>query len=123
MAATERQEIAAKVRALLAKTVDQGCTEQEAIAAAAKAKELMDRYQVDLSEIELEEEGFVQDYAEGPEQRKLNVQDLIGWDIARYCEVESWKSNIPRWLASSYRKRKRLSSLAFAPMSSSPIGS
>jgi Protein of unknown function (DUF2786) len=98
---TERQEIAAKVRALLAKTVDKGCTEQEAVAAAAKAKELMDRYQVDLSEAELEEDGFARSRAEGPKSRKLDVQDLIGWDIADYCEVKSWKQ------CSDYRGRWR----------------
>ena len=90
---SERQEIAAKVRALLAKTVDKGCTEQEAVAAAAKANELMDRYQVDLSETELEEEGLARGRAEGPESRKLNVQDLIGWGIADYCEVKAWKTH------------------------------
>jgi hypothetical protein len=89
---SDRQEIAAKVRALLAKTVTAGCTEQEVVAAAAKAKELIDRYQVDLSETELEDEGFVKGATEFPEQRKLNVQDLIGWDIADYCEVKSWKT-------------------------------
>jgi Protein of unknown function (DUF2786) len=89
---SERQEIAAKVRALLAKTVDKGCTEQEALAAAAKAKELMDRYQVDLTETELEGDGFVKGATEFPERRKLNVQDLIGWDIADYCEVKAWKT-------------------------------
>lgn len=31
-----------RIRALLAKTVDRGCTEAEALAAAAKAKKLMD---------------------------------------------------------------------------------
>ena len=90
---SERREIAAKVRALLAKTVDKGCTEQEAVAAAAKANELMDRYQVDLSETELEEEGLARGRAEGPERRKLNVQDLIGWGIADYCEVKAWKTH------------------------------
>jgi hypothetical protein len=88
----ERQEIAAKIRALLAKTVDAGCTEQEAVAAAAKAKELMDRYQVDLSETELEDDGLAKGTTEFPERRKLNVQDLIGWEIADYCEVKAWKS-------------------------------
>jgi hypothetical protein len=90
--AFERQEIAARIRALLAKTVDKGCTEQEAVAAAAKAKELMDRHQVDLSETELEEEGFAKGKAESPEQRKFNVQDRLGSSIADYCEVKAWKT-------------------------------
>jgi Protein of unknown function (DUF2786) len=99
---SDRQEIAAKVRALLAKTVDTGCTEQEALAAAAKAKELMDRYQVDLSETELEDEGFVRGTAESPEQRKFNVQSwMIGGAIADYCEVKCWRQQ------ADYRQKYR----------------
>ena len=38
---------------LRAKTVEQGCTEQEALAAAEKVAELLDRYGLSLSTIEL----------------------------------------------------------------------
>lgn len=41
-----------RIRALRAKTVAQGCTEQEALAAAEKAAELLDRYGLSLSELE-----------------------------------------------------------------------
>src|SRR3984893_2613560 len=42
-----------RIQALRAKTVDQGCTEQEALASANKVAELLDRYGLSLSEIEL----------------------------------------------------------------------
>ena len=91
------------------------------MAAAAKAKELMDRYQVDLSETELEDEGFAKGATEFPERRKLNVQDLIGWDIARYCEVKAWKTRgEPPYFEHGAGAS---STLAFALTSSSPIGS
>ena len=41
-----------RIRALRAKTVAQGCTEQEALAAAEKAAELLDRYGLSLGELE-----------------------------------------------------------------------
>jgi hypothetical protein len=41
------------IRGLRAKTVDQGCTEAEAMAAAAKVAELLDRYGLSLSDVEL----------------------------------------------------------------------
>ena len=42
-----------RIQALRAKTVEQGCTEQEALAAAAKVAELLDRYGLSLSEVSL----------------------------------------------------------------------
>lgn len=53
-----RDKIAATIRALLAKTVANGCTEDEAVAAAAKAAELLERYNLSLDEVELRETPF-----------------------------------------------------------------
>ena len=56
-----------RIRALLAKTVDRGCTEAEALAAASKAKALMDEHQVSLTDLD-DSEGYVSgaaDYAMG----------------------------------------------------------
>ena len=41
-----------RIRGLRAKTVDQGCTEQEALAAAEKVAELLDRYGLSLGELD-----------------------------------------------------------------------
>jgi hypothetical protein len=43
-----------RIQGLRAKTVDQGCTEQEALAAADKVAELLDRYGLSLGEIDFE---------------------------------------------------------------------
>jgi hypothetical protein len=90
---SEGSELAAKIRALLAKTVDNGCTEAEAMAAAVKAKQLMDQYQVGLSDIELEEEGYVRGTAQCPEARKFNAQDWLASAIEAYTETRSWKTH------------------------------
>ena len=42
-----------RIAALRAKTTDRGCTEQEALAAAAKVSELLDRHGLTLTEVEL----------------------------------------------------------------------
>lgn len=49
----DREKIAGRIRALLAKTVENGCTEDEAIAAAAKAADLLRQYNLTLDEVEL----------------------------------------------------------------------
>lgn len=49
----DREKLRARVRALLAKTVENGCTEKEAVAAAAKAAELMREYTVSEDELDI----------------------------------------------------------------------
>jgi hypothetical protein len=46
-----RKKMLDKVRAILAKTMDNGCTEEEATAALAKARELMATYEIDEKEL------------------------------------------------------------------------
>ncbi len=42
-----RKKMLERVKAILAKTMDNGCTEGEAMAALAKARELMATYEID----------------------------------------------------------------------------
>lgn len=49
--------IANKIKALLAKTQQSGCSESEALAAAAKARELMENYQLSMTDLEVQAEG------------------------------------------------------------------
>ncbi|MGQ9369402.1 DUF7168 domain-containing protein [Azospirillum sp. ST 5-10] len=53
---TDLDRLIQRIQALRAKTVEQGCTEEEAIAAAAKVAELLDRYGLSLSEIDLKQQ-------------------------------------------------------------------
>jgi hypothetical protein len=92
LSSEEKAKMAHKIRALLAKTVDKGCSEAEAMAAAIKAKELIDAHQINLSEYELEQEGFTRGKAEKPWQRRFNVQWALCAVIASFCEVKVWGS-------------------------------
>lgn len=56
----ERQKIAARIRALLAKTVANGCTEAEALSAAQLAAKLLAQYELTLDELELQATPFAQ---------------------------------------------------------------
>jgi hypothetical protein len=58
-----RDELAkakARIRALATRTVERGCSEAEAMAAAAKVGELLEVYGLSMSEVELREETCVQ---------------------------------------------------------------
>ena len=44
-----------RIQALRAKTIDNGCTEDEALSAAAKVAELLDRYDLSLTDIDIRE--------------------------------------------------------------------
>jgi len=91
----DRADLAARVRALLAKTVEQGCTEAEALAAATKAFELIHKYQLDMSAIELEAEGFMRGTAEKPRAKKFNAQWAMMMAVAEFCEVKTWVQSEP----------------------------
>ena len=42
-----------RIQSLRAKTIENGCTEDEALSAAAKVAELLDRHDLSLSDVEL----------------------------------------------------------------------
>jgi hypothetical protein len=86
---SELAKVKARIRALAAKTVDRGCSEAEAMAAAAKVGELLAVYGLSMSEVELREEACV--------QRRLAVagtgRQAIKWlypALLRLCECRGW---------------------------------
>jgi hypothetical protein len=85
-----RTEIGARIQALLAKTTENGCTEAEAMSAMMKARELIEKHQFSLSEVELRADGFIQGWTDAPEVRKLNVQYSLMMAVAAFCEVKTW---------------------------------
>lgn len=55
---TDKAKIAARIRALREKTVANGCTEEEAAAAAAMVASMLAKYNMTLDECEVRESGF-----------------------------------------------------------------
>ncbi len=86
---SELAKVKARIRALAAKTVDRGCSEAEAMAAAAKVGELLAVYGLTMNEVELREEACV--------QRRIAVQgtgrQALRWlypALLRLCECRGW---------------------------------
>jgi hypothetical protein len=74
----ERDKIAAKIRALLAKTVENGCTEDEALSAARMAAALLEKHNMTMDETQLRE---------NPMKREASrVSEIVGdrlWKVAK----------------------------------------
>jgi hypothetical protein len=78
-----------RIQGLRAKTTDQGCTEQEALAAAAKVAELLDRYGLSLNEIELKEQAC-EGFGINTERKRRNAFDSCVNPIAAFCDCRVW---------------------------------
>ena len=88
----------ARLRALLAMTVDNGCTEAEALAAAAKAQEMLSRHGLDAAELETpDHDETLVDLA----ARRTPVDEL--WPVLGYfCNCRYWLQrdrDAGRWTA------------------------
>lgn len=79
----------ARIQALRSKTTDRGCTEHEAMAAAAKVAELLDRHDLSLSEIELRAQPCVR--AELPTGRsRIGPLDECAPAVAALVDCRFW---------------------------------
>ena len=84
-------KVADKIRALLAKTQEAGCTEAEAMAAAAKAQELLALYGLSLSDVEVREEPIGKMTCEtGWEKRRHPALACLS-AIAIYTHTKTWR--------------------------------
>lgn len=90
MKQNDRQKLATTIRALLAKTTENGATEAEALAAALKAQEIMDRFHLDHSALEMEEEGIHQIKTnQGRRENGVNVREELAASIGKFCDCRT----------------------------------
>jgi hypothetical protein len=75
---------------LRAKTVANGCTEGEALSAAAKVAELLDRYELSLSDVEIREAACERRVYETRNRKRIPIDDCIG-AIADFCGCRVWR--------------------------------
>ena len=105
----EVDKIKKKVYHLLNKTTESGCTEEEAMLAAQKAGELMDHYQLKMSDIEIREQKCVEMRVDCG-SRSRGPLDKCAVALARYCDVKIWfdsaklRRGYNRYLAKEDRK-------------------
>ena len=79
----------ARIRALAAKTVERGCSEAEAMLAAAKVGELLEVYGLSMGEVELREEACVQTRLAAHGPGRLALRWLFP-SVLRFCECRGW---------------------------------
>ena len=86
---TELDRLIGRIQALRAKTVEQGCTEQEALAAAEKVAELLDRYGLSLSELDLKRQACEGMAVETGRRRVGPVDDCVP-AVAAFFDCRAW---------------------------------
>lgn len=85
----ELAKVKARIRALASRTVERGCSEAEAMAAAAKVGELLEVYGLSMSEVDLREEACVQRVLVFDDPRR----QAMGWlfpALLRFTECRGW---------------------------------
>jgi hypothetical protein len=88
----QRDGLLDKIRALLAKTTDSGCTEAEALTALDKAHAMMAAYVVTESELKLTREEKAILRREPPETKDPHrIKRLLADPVARFCGCQSWR--------------------------------
>ncbi|MEI7606973.1 MAG: DUF2786 domain-containing protein [Rhodospirillaceae bacterium] len=84
------EKLKARIQALRSKTVENGCTEEEALSAAAKVADLLDQYDLSLTDIELREEPC--ERAEFETRRKQGIPlDACIPAIAEFTDCKVWR--------------------------------
>ena len=79
-----------RIQALRAKTIANGCTEDEALSAAAKVAELLDRHDLSLTDIEMREAPCERRAYETHRKKRIPLDDCIG-AIAHFCDCRVWR--------------------------------
>ena len=90
----ELDKLVGRIQALRAKTVEQGCTEQEALAAAGKVAELLDRYGLSLSEFDLRQQSCEGRAVETDRRRAGPLDDCVP-AAAAFFDCRVWGEKAP----------------------------
>ena len=88
--ATDLDKLKSRLQALRTKTIANGCTEQEALAAAAKVAELLDRHDLSLSDLEIREEQCAQSAIATNKKQRQPISACVP-AIAEYCDCKVWR--------------------------------
>lgn len=80
----------ARIQALRAKTTENGCTEQEALAAAAKVADLLDQHDLSLSDVEIGEEACERAVVETHRKQRVPLDGCIN-AIAAFTDCRVWR--------------------------------
>ena len=85
-----RDKVIERIRALAAKTVENGATEAEALAAAEKVGEMLAKYNLSMSEVEVREDNYRRGrHPTGNRKRQHEVQ-FTASAIAQFTDTKVW---------------------------------
>jgi Protein of unknown function (DUF2786) len=79
-----------RIQALRVKTIDNGCTQAEALAAAAKVAELLDRYDLSLTDVEIRAAPCERREYETGRKKRIPLDGCIG-AVAHFCDCRVWR--------------------------------
>ena len=79
-----------RIQGLRAKTTAAGCTEGEALAAAAKVAELLDRYDLSLTDVEIRASACERREYETRLRKRIPLDECMG-AIADFCDCRVWR--------------------------------
>ncbi|MGO8953903.1 MAG: DUF2786 domain-containing protein [Rhodomicrobium sp.] len=91
----ELDKVLSRIQALRGKTVEQGCTEAEALLAAGKVAELLDQYGLTLSEIDMKAQSCAGEGIETNRRRRSPLDECAG-AIAGFCDCRTWYEMTPQ---------------------------
>jgi hypothetical protein len=91
----DRNSIIDKIKALLSKTKENGCTEEEELSALAKARAWIDAHEVTDGELQLsrEEKAILQDESEADARDTHKIKWQLCHGVARYCNVRIYRDH------------------------------
>jgi hypothetical protein len=91
---TNRESLVDKMRALLAKTRKNGCTEAEELAALAKARAMRDAYAVTDEELQLVQEGAAVVRQETPDLNDPHkIKSRLAHAVAQFSDCRIWRNS------------------------------
>jgi hypothetical protein len=82
-----------RIQGLRSKTMDNGCTEAEALLAAAKVAELLDRYDLSLTDVEISTAQCEHRHYETRRKKRIPLDDCID-AIAKFCDCRVWRGTV-----------------------------
>lgn len=92
----ELEKVKARIRALAEKTISNGCSEAEAMSAAAKVGELLATYSLSMDEVMVREEPCVL-VSVPMEAKRRGAMDYVFSAIAAFCDCKVWTGKV--WTA------------------------
>lgn len=87
-----REKLLAKARALMAKTMENGCSEAEAMSALAKARGMIDAYEISDAELQLTKEEKAVFADSTSKLDKHGIRNGMAVAIARFTGCEVWRN-------------------------------